>query len=83
MSFRYKKVLVVGATSGIGEGLAERLIAEGSKVIVTGRRKENLEAFVNKHRDDATSVQLDITKLDQIPSIASEYVCPSLLASCP
>jgi len=39
MSFPYKKILIVGATSGIGEALAARMIKEGKKVIVSGRRQ--------------------------------------------
>jgi short-subunit dehydrogenase len=37
MPFQYKKILVIGATLGIGEALAERFIAKGSHVIVVGR----------------------------------------------
>ena len=86
MPFQYKKVLVIGATSGlhsaplcpcnpnqntgIGEALAEKLVAEGSSVIVTGRRKENLDAFVERHgQDKAKAVVFDITKLDEIPEM--------------
>jgi len=67
MPFQYKKVLVIGGTSGIGEALAERFIEEGSSVIVVGRRKENLDAFVKKHgQDKASAVQFDITHMDKI-----------------
>ncbi|KAI9887563.1 MAG: hypothetical protein M1823_000654 [Watsoniomyces obsoletus] len=72
MPFQYKKVLVLGATSGIGEALAARFVQEGAKVIVTGRRKENLDAFVQQHGDRATAVQFDITRLDQMPSFAQD-----------
>jgi short-subunit dehydrogenase len=37
-----KKAIVVGASSGIGEGLAAVLVKNGYKVGITGRRKENL-----------------------------------------
>ena len=36
MPFQYKKVLVLGATSGIGRAMASRLVQEGSYVIVVG-----------------------------------------------
>lgn len=49
MSFPYKKVLVIGATSVIGNAMAARLIQEGSTVIVVGRRKQNLVDFVHEH----------------------------------
>jgi len=36
MVFAYTKVLVVGATSGIGWALAERMVENGVKVICLG-----------------------------------------------
>ena len=68
MSFPYKTVLMVGATSGIGLALSEKMIENGCHVIAVGRRKENLDAFIQKHgRDKASSVQFDITNLAGIP----------------
>jgi 3-hydroxy acid dehydrogenase/malonic semialdehyde reductase len=40
-----KIVLITGATSGFGEATAERFVKEGHTVIITGRRKERLDAF--------------------------------------
>ena len=75
MAFPYKKVLVIGATSGIGEALASRIVQNGSSVIVTGRRKERLADFVHKHgKDKATAVPFDITELDKIPNFAAKCV---------
>ncbi|KAI9818738.1 MAG: hypothetical protein M1826_001326 [Phylliscum demangeonii] len=71
MSPPYKKAVVIGATSGIGEALADRFVKEGTDVVVTGRRKENLDAFVKQHEGHATLVQFDITQLEQIPSFVS------------
>ncbi|MCJ1279297.1 hypothetical protein MMC21_007121 [Puttea exsequens] len=72
MPFPYKKVLVIGATSGIGKAMASRLVSEGSCVIVVGRRKENLEAFVHEHgKDKASTVPFDITDLQKIPNFAT------------
>ncbi|RDW88389.1 hypothetical protein BP6252_00421 [Coleophoma cylindrospora] len=72
MAFQYRKVLLIGATSGIGEALAEKLVADGTFVIVVGRRKEKLDSFVNKHGEGkAAAVELDITKLDRIPPAVS------------
>ena len=73
MPFIYKKVLVIGATSGIGEALASRFVQEGSTVIVSGRRKENLEAFVHRHgKDKASAVPFDITEIEKIPAFATK-----------
>lgn len=75
MSFPYKTVLVLGATSGIGLALAEKFIENGSHVIAVGRRKENLDSFVSKHgKEKASSIQFDITDLSSIPSFAEGSV---------
>ncbi|KAI1372211.1 putative short-chain dehydrogenase/oxidoreductase [Hypoxylon crocopeplum] len=66
----YKKALIIGATSGIGEALAAKLVGEGTSVIVTGRRRERLDAFVSAH-PGSSGVALDITKLTEIPSFAA------------
>lgn len=78
MPFHYKKILVIGATSGIGQGLAEKFVQEGSSVIVVGRRKENLDAIVSKHNGKASAVQFDITNLEEIPSFAAKLAPSSL-----
>ena len=73
MPFQYKKVLVVGATSGIGEALADRMISEGAIVIAVGRRKEKLEEFVHRHgKDKASAVPFDITEIENIPNFVTK-----------
>ena len=48
MNQRYigKTVVVTGASSGIGDGIARRFTAEGANVVVAARRKERLDALV-------------------------------------
>ena len=73
MPFPYKRVLVVGATSGIGEAIADRMVQEGVNIIVVGRRKEALEEFVHKHgKDKSTAVPFDITELEKIPNFVTK-----------
>lgn len=38
--------IVTGASRGIGFGIAQRLIAEGGRVVITGRKREALDAAV-------------------------------------
>ncbi|KAJ9306511.1 hypothetical protein DTO217A2_4057 [Paecilomyces variotii] len=69
------KILVLGATSGIGLALSERFIERGIFVIAVGRRKQNLDEFVQKHGSDKTvAIQFDISKLDAIPAFAENVI---------
>ena len=43
-----KKVLVTGASAGIGYALSEELAKRGSEVIITARRKDRLDALAQK-----------------------------------
>ncbi|RYP93211.1 hypothetical protein DL770_000686 [Monosporascus sp. CRB-9-2] len=71
----YKKALIIGATSGIGEALAAKLLDEGTSVIIAGRRQERLDAFLSKHGSaNVSAAALDITKLSKIPSFAASIV---------
>lgn len=69
MAFQYKHVLVIGATSGIGRGMADHFIAQGMKVTAVGRRQDRLDEFVVQHgSDQASAIAFDIAKLDEIPA---------------
>ena len=78
----YKKALIVGATSGIGAALAAKLLTEGTSVIVAGRRRDRLEAFVSRHGNSATnnnnatvsSAVVDVLCLEDIPAFAASVV---------
>jgi len=62
MSFPYRHILMIGATSGIGSAMANRFVREGSKVIAVGRRQDKLDDFVRRHgQDKASAVRFDIT----------------------
>lgn len=75
MGFQYKKVLLIGATSGIGKALAERFINEGSYVIAVGRRKERLEELVHEYgHDKVSAVPFDITKMNAISAFAINVI---------
>jgi hypothetical protein len=75
MPFPYKKALVIGATSGIGLALSEKIIANGSHVIAVGRRKARLDSLMQEHGADKLSInQFDITNLEGIPSFVHSYI---------
>ena len=74
MPFGFSKVLVLGATSGIGEALAIRMLENGVNVVAVGRRQEKLDSFAKEHgsKGKATvdTAAFDITKLQEIPKFA-------------
>jgi NADP-dependent 3-hydroxy acid dehydrogenase YdfG len=42
-----KVVVIMGASSGIGEATTRKLAEEGAKLVIAARREERLEAIVN------------------------------------
>lgn len=46
MHLHGKRVLVTGGSSGIGQAMAQALLAKGAKVVVTGRRPDVLAAAI-------------------------------------
>lgn len=72
------RALVTGSTSGIGFGIAEALITEGSNVVLTGRNLDRLNAAVSqlryKYGDSLINgYQCDFLKTDSVCSLA-EYI---------
>jgi len=59
-------ILITGGTSGIGIGLALRLLEAGNKVIIAGRRKTLLDQIAADHPGIDTIV-LDVTDPTSIP----------------
>ena len=61
-----KVALVTGGSTGIGLATAERFVAEGATVFITGRRKEELDAAVKRIGRNVHAVQGDVSKLADI-----------------
>lgn len=66
-----KTILIIGATSGLGEQFARRLHAMGKKVIITGRRADRLSSLKTELSSDVETYQWDITDLESVSSRAS------------
>lgn len=77
MPFQYKNVLMIGATSGIGASIANRLIQEGSKVIAVGRRQDRLDEFISRHgKDKSGAVRFDISDRQDMDKFVTKSVAP-------
>ncbi|KAF7540542.1 hypothetical protein G7Z17_g12167 [Cylindrodendrum hubeiense] len=71
----YRKALVLGATSGIGETLASKLVASGTKVIAVGRRQDRLDALVQTlGANNVSAITFDVTRLADIKEFAANIV---------
>lgn len=76
-SFPYKSVLLIGATSGIGAALGDKIIEGGAHVIAVGRRQDRLDAFVAKHGAEKTSsIRFDVTDHAGTDAFISSCVYP-------
>ncbi len=71
-----KRILIVGATSGIGRGLAETYLADGNIVGVTGRREPLLTEITAPYPGKAFHRITDITRIPdtitQLQSLVTE-----------
>jgi gluconate 5-dehydrogenase len=54
------RVMVTGATSGLGAAMADALSAAGARVVVTSRRLSGAQAVAQRLGSDALGVELDV-----------------------
>jgi NAD(P)-dependent dehydrogenase (short-subunit alcohol dehydrogenase family) len=58
-----KVAVITGGSSGIGLATAERFVAEGAYVFITGRRQAELDRAVERIGKNVTAVQGDVANL--------------------
>ncbi|KAL8866359.1 MAG: hypothetical protein Q9174_006351 [Haloplaca sp. 1 TL-2023] len=73
MSANFKNILIIGGTSGIGEGIARRYHAQGKEVIVTGRRQDRLQSL-EKELPDIGVRRMDIEDIANLPQQVSDLL---------
>src|SRR5436190_17427824 len=66
-------IFITGGGTGIGRGLAESLHKLGNKVIISGRRKEHLDATTTAN-PGMDSVELDISDPANIAAVTTKLI---------
>lgn len=66
-----KRIIIVGATSGIGRKMAEQYAANGNIVGITGRRKELLDEIENLLPGKIKTERFDVTADENIHRLSS------------
>ncbi|MCG8557943.1 MAG: SDR family oxidoreductase [Proteobacteria bacterium] len=61
-SLENKVAVVTGGGTGIGRASAEALLADGAKVVVTGRREEPLKQFAAQHPEQISYLRADVAR---------------------
>lgn len=77
-----QRVLITGASGGIGQALVDELAAAGAQLTITGRRAEALAATAARHPDRITAVPADLTRAEErqhLVSAARQAGCTMLI----
>ena len=67
-----KKALVTGGTTGIGFETARRYLAEGARVLITGRDQGRVDQAVKELGEGAEGLRADVAVLADLDALAAE-----------
>lgn len=67
-----KKVLITGATGGIGGAIAKTFRAAGATLAISGTRPEKLEAFAQELGEGVITLPCDLSKLDTVEDLIKQ-----------
>jgi NAD(P)-dependent dehydrogenase (short-subunit alcohol dehydrogenase family) len=67
-----KVAVVTGGTSGIGFATAKEFIAQGAKVIITGRTQSTLDEAVKALGENAIGIRSDASKIKDTEALAEQ-----------
>lgn len=83
MAAKIQRMMIIGATSGIGREVAEVLAAQGVRLALAGRRVELLRELQQKYgREQIAIAQMDVTEpssVEALEALLSEVGAPDVL----
>ena len=72
MEFQHRVAVVTGASSGIGERCAEKLVERGARVVLFARSAETLRAIAARHEDRMLAISGDVADEAAIARLFAE-----------
>jgi NAD(P)-dependent dehydrogenase (short-subunit alcohol dehydrogenase family) len=69
-----KVAVITGGSSGIGLATAREFIANGAKVVISGRSRQALEEAVSELGSDSFAVQGDVCNLEDLDKLFNETI---------
>ncbi|MFK7943616.1 MAG: SDR family NAD(P)-dependent oxidoreductase [Paracoccaceae bacterium] len=72
MSVKNMKILVTGASSGIGAHISEFLARQGAQVVLAARRLETLQELAAKCGDNTSALRMDVGDPDSVTAGVAE-----------
>lgn len=72
--FEGKKVLITGASRGIGRATVRAFVAEGATVMASGRNKERLAQVLSEHGDAVRTASVDVTSVESVRSLVRHTI---------
>jgi NAD(P)-dependent dehydrogenase (short-subunit alcohol dehydrogenase family) len=67
-----KVAVVTGGSSGIGLATAKRFIADGARVVITGRNHDALDAAIADLGDQATGIHGDVANIEDLDRLFAQ-----------
>ena len=69
LRLKEKKVLITGATGGIGSAMAKRMAKQGADLVLSGTKKDSLETLSNEIGGNCYSFAADLAKKEEIKNL--------------
>lgn len=67
-----KVAVVIGGSAGIGFGTAQEFVAQGAKVIITGRDQKKIDEAVGMLAGDTVGIRADAANLDDTKNLVAK-----------